>query len=50
MKLHAGVAVDSKVIHSIDVASAEIYDRNCIANLLHGQERVAGSKAFPWKI
>lgn len=39
MKLHVGVDADSKVIHSIDVTSAEVYDGNCIANLLHGEER-----------
>ena len=39
MKLHVGVDMDSKVIHSIDVTSAEVYDGNCIANLLHGEER-----------
>lgn len=40
MKLHVGVDVDSTVIHSIDVTAADVYDGNCLANLLHGEERV----------
>ena len=39
MKLHIGVDADSSVIHSLDVTSADVYDGNCIANLLHGKER-----------
>jgi IS5 family transposase len=47
MKLHVGVDADSKVIHSMDVTSAEVHDGNCIANLLHGKERaVWGDQSY----
>ncbi len=38
MKLHIGMDVDSKAIHSIDVTAANVYDGDCLANLLHGEE------------
>ena len=47
MKLHVGVDADSKVIHSIDVTSADVHDGNCIANLLHGEEEaVWGDQSY----
>ena len=38
MKLYIGVDADSKAIHSLDVTAANVYDGDCLANLLHGEE------------
>jgi IS5 family transposase len=47
MKLHVGVDVESTVIHSIDVTSADVHDANCLANLLHGDEQaVYGDQSY----
>jgi len=47
MKLHIGVDVDSKAIHSIDVTAANVHDGNCLANLLHGdEEAVYGDQLY----
>jgi IS5 family transposase len=47
MKLHIGVDADSKAIHSLDVTAANIYDGDCLANLLHGEEEaVWGDQSY----
>jgi IS5 family transposase len=47
LKLHVGVDVASKAIHSLDVTAANVHDGNCLANLLHGaEEAVYGDQLY----
>ncbi len=47
MKGHIGVDSKEKIIHSVDVTSANVHDSEIIAGLLHGNEtRVWGDSAY----
>lgn len=46
-KVHVGVDSETKVIHSVQVTSANVHDSQALPQLLHGQEsRVYGDKAY----
>jgi IS5 family transposase len=40
MKVHAGVAKDSRLIHSVVVTASNVHDLTPAADLLHGDEQV----------
>jgi IS5 family transposase len=49
MKVHAGVAKDSVVIHSVVITAANVHDLTPAAELLHGDEEVVyGDNGYQW--
>ncbi len=47
MKVHVGVDVETKIVHSVEVTAANVHDSQVIGQLLHGKEtEVYGDKAY----
>ena len=47
LKMHTGVDVNTGIIHSLEVSTAKVHDKQMMALLLHGEEKaVFGDKGY----